>query len=413
MMKDTPYPVTFVPLPYVNVEETTNIIKQNSHLVDVWVFTGVVPYVRAEETTDSSLLFYLPIDHSSVKAAMIKMSYIHHMNLERVSFDTIRMDVLNDIYLDLGLATDQIFSYEITDKVRETAEIVDFHEGLYRKRQVDSCVTSIKSVYDRLKEKRIPVFRVMPSKQIINETIHTAYLSFQAKQFKQSQIAIMHINLAEFEVHTSDLKNSYDVYRLNLKIREQILNFSESIFGTYHLADVGKFLILSTRESFQTFGEMGHTLLRQITSLTKLNVYIGIGYGDTALSANNKAALALHYAENYARSCIFIGDELGSIEGPLDKADSISFSFRTDDQEMMDKLGKAGVSVASYNKILSVQDKTEGNSVTAAQLATWLNMTQRNARRILTGLMKEGLAEIIGEELPTSKGRPRKIFRIH
>ncbi|MEM5591273.1 hypothetical protein AAHH67_05140 [Niallia circulans] len=39
-------------------------------------------------------------------------------------------------------------------------------------------------------------------------------------------------------------------------------------------------------------------------------------------------------------------------------------------------------------------------------------MTPRNARRILTNLKEQGLAKIIGEEVPLTRGRPRKIYQI-
>ncbi|MCK9911031.1 hypothetical protein MXD81_17915, partial [Microbacteriaceae bacterium K1510] len=52
------------------------------------------------------------------------------------------------------------------------------------------------------------------------------------------------------------------------------------------------------------------------------------------------------------------------------------------------------------------------HSISAANIAEWLGMTERNARRILGDLAEYGLAEIIGEEAPASRGRPRKIYRI-
>lgn len=36
----------------------------------------------------------------------------------------------------------------------------------------------------------------------------------------------------------------------------------------------------------------------------------------------------------------------------------------------------------------------------------------RDARRILNSLTEQGLAEMIGEEAPASKGRPRNIYRV-
>ncbi|SDI16989.1 hypothetical protein [Alteribacillus bidgolensis] len=398
--------------PYESEEETLEIIKKNAHLVDVWIFSGLAPYIRAINSNETQLFFHLSIDRSSIKEMMLKISYNHQYNLERISYDSVNINVLYDIYKELDISCKQIYSYELKNEIKTTGEIVFYHEQLYSNKKIDICVTSIQSVYDELQRKNIPVFRIIPSKQNIKETLDKAYLEFQTQHFKQLQIAIMHVNLTKLEEKVDDHSISYEVHRLHLKLKAEILNFAELISGTYHSNGMGQFMVFSTRSSFQNKGQMGKPLMEKISSLTNLNVHIGIGYGDTALSADNKATLALHYAENYGDSCIFLGDEQGTIEGPLKQEQNISFSFRTEDPEVIEKLKRCGVAVTSYNKILSVQEKTENHSITASQLSTWLNMTQRNARRILNGLIQEGLAEIVGEEVPTSKGRPRKIYRL-
>ncbi|GAA0429380.1 hypothetical protein GCM10008983_02150 [Lentibacillus halophilus] len=403
-----------IPLPYQHSQETVDIIRRYEHTVDIWVFTGIVPYLHAVNHGTSRLSFYLKLDYSSLKQTMLEMSYHHKMPLENVSFDTITKDSVTSVYEELNLPTNQIFIKELSHDVRGINDIIRFHENLYNNDDVNSCVTSIKSVYDSLTEKKIPVFRITPSKQTIKETLTSASLHFQTQQFKKSQIAIMYISLADDREYWSSQidVDSYDAYRLNLRIKKEILNYSESVSGIYYAVNMNQFIIFSTRESFQNPGKMGRPLLQTITDITHAMVFIGIGYGDTASHANHKAALALQYAEDHQASCIFLGDETNTVEGPLEKNQSISFSFHTDDPKVMEKLKKSGVSVSSYNKIISVQKQSKEQSVTASQLATWLNMTQRNARRILNGLLNEGLAEIAGEEVPTSKGRPRKIYRI-
>ena len=70
------------------------------------------------------------------------------------------------------------------------------------------------------------------------------------------------------------------------------------------------------------------------------------------------------------------------------------------------------MTIKTFNKILSVQKRTDNYSVNASVLAEWLKMTPRNARRILNNLVEHGIAEVIGEEAPSSKGRPRNIYRV-
>ncbi len=109
----------------------------------------------------------------------------------------------------------------------------------------------------------------------------------------------------------------------------------------------------------------------------------------------------------------FLVDDRGIIEGPLKEQESISFGYRTENKEISEKLKQCGVTITTLNKILSVQKRTGNHSITASILAEWLKMTPRNARRILNGLVEQEIAEIIGEEAPTAKGRPRKIYRVN
>lgn len=401
-----------MPFIYQNEHEAPDIIKQNSQLVDLWVFSGIAPVLHTGKNETGHQFFFLSIDGTSLKKTMLEISYNHRLRLERISYDLIAKKDLHEAYGELGLATDHLYVYEVSEESKAAGDIVSFHEKLYTQRKVDVCVSGIRSVYEELCKKGIPAFRIKPSRQKIRETLKNAYQEYQTQHFKQSQIAVMQINLEQLEKKADHHSISYDVHRLQLKLKTEVLSFSERISGSYISSGAGSFIIFSTRGGVQTIGQLGKPLIDQIALLTELNVNIGIGYGETVLSAEEKANLALHYAQNYGGSCIFLVDDRGTVKGPLKEEQSISFSFRTENKETIEKLKRCGVAVTSYNKILSVQKRMGNHTISAFQIAEWLNMTQRNARRILNSLVQEGLAEIVGEEAPTSKGRPRKIYRI-
>ncbi len=69
------------------------------------------------------------------------------------------------------------------------------------------------------------------------------------------------------------------------------------------------------------------------------------------------------------------------IEGPLQREDSIEFEFKTETKELRNQLRKAGVSVKALSKVLAVQQKLGKDSITAVDIAKWLKMSTRNARR--------------------------------
>lgn len=99
------------------------------------------------------------------------------------------------------------------------------------------------------------------------------------------------------------------------------------------------------------------------------------------------------------------------MEGPLYTPDSITYQYRTENKEMNQLLRKWRHDHDLQQAPLRTKNLGQ-NCISAVEAAEWLGMTQRNARRILSDLEKNGLAELTGEEALTSRGRPRKVYRL-
>lgn len=400
-----------VPLVYKQVEDTTNIVQTNEHAVDLWIFSGVTPYTLATQSASGQLFFYPRLNGSSLTKVLVEMAYKDRKNLERISIDSLKKHDVHETYADLGIPHEHLHFYEYPGYA-PIGDIVTFHHKLFKDNKVDTCVTCLRAVYEQLQSLGIPVYRISPTRANIRHTFKTAYHQWETQHFKQSQIAVMLIKTGNMESATDHHALSYDLHRLNLQLQAAVLDYAESISGSFISLGIGRFNVFSTRGSLQQQSQQSHSLLEKLALITDLPSNIGIGYGETSLAAEENARLALHHAQNYGDFCAFLVDDSGIIEGPLKEQQSISYGYRTDNKEMSEKLKQAGVAITTFNKLLSVQKANGNHALTTAGVAEWLKMTQRNARRILTGLVEQGLAEIIGEEAPSSKGRPRKIYRI-
>jgi predicted ArsR family transcriptional regulator len=73
---------------------------------------------------------------------------------------------------------------------------------------------------------------------------------------------------------------------------------------------------------------------------------------------------------------------------------------------------KLSLSRTTVNKLFAALDQLKRDTLAADDLAFHLGITTRSARRLLTTLTHQGLADVTGEEL-LSKGRPRKLYSIH
>ncbi|WHY58454.1 hypothetical protein [Peribacillus simplex] len=406
---DRLYPI---PFGYQNAEEATNIVKQNQLLVDLWIFAGPALYPFVEKSGSKQPFFYLNLDGASLTKTLVEVGYKDSKSLNRMSIDLLKESDVYETYHDLGISYEDIHVHEYLHDTT-LQDLLAFHQKLFKEGQVDICITCLYFVYEKLKLQGIPVYRVTPTRSNIRETLKTAIQKWETLHFKQSQIAAIFIKVENMDTNMNHHTISYDLHRLNLKVQDAVLNFSESIFGTFVPLGVGTFVIFSTRGSIKETGQQIGDLLEKLALISELPSNVGIGYGETALAAEENARLALNHAQNYDSFCAFLVDDRGIIEGPLKEQESISFGYRTENKEISEKLKQCGVTITTLNKILSVQKRTGNHSITASILAEWLKMTPRNARRILNGLVEQEIAEIIGEEAPTAKGRPRKIYRVN
>lgn len=402
-----------VPFIYQDIEETREIIRNGERDIDVWLFSGQAPYAIAKETITKQKAFFPQLNGSSLTKVLLEMVYRDKLRLERVSFDTISIQNFHETCTELDLTYEQMHLLSYSG-FKSMDELISFHTTLFRTGKVDACATCLHSVYEELKANKVPVYRITPNRMTIRSMLKLAKHKGETLHFKKSQIAIQVIEIEAMDKLIGENKSSYDVHRLDLRLQGIILDYVEALSGSIVALGNGKYIVFSTRGSFEeNKGLHTSALLEKMALLTDLNTNVGIGFGITALAAERNAQLALLHAKKIGGfSAILVNDE-GLIEGPLQKPDSITFHYRNEDKEISQLLKKAGVTITTFNKILSVQKNMGQNSVSASDIAEWLGMTQRNARRILSDLEQHKLAQLIGEEAPTSRGRPRKIYRIN
>jgi predicted transcriptional regulator len=400
-----------VPFIYQNPEEATSIVQKNQHAVDLWILAGPALFNPFQKSAVKQPFFLLQLDGASLTKTLVDISYNDKRSLERISIDTLTERDVYETYRDLSIPSNQVYVHEYTNET-PLDNLLAFHQKHIQDGKVDICITSLRSIYDQLCLHNITAYWVSPTRSNIRETLSTALQQWETMHFKHSQIAAILVKVQGMEKKEDHNMVSYDLHRLNLEIQAAILNFAESISGSFVTIGTGIFVIFSTRGSLEETENSITSLLEKLSLLADLPSNIGIGYGDTALTAEENARLALNHAQNYDSFCAFLVDNNGTIEGPLKEQEAISYQYRTENKDLSEKLKNSGITITTFNKILSVQKRMGNGSITATHIAEWLKMTPRNARRILTGLVEEGIAEIIGDEAPSSKGRPRKIYRV-
>lgn len=291
-------------------------------------------------------------------------------------------------------------------------DLLTFHQVNGRDRRV-LCISGSRLVVERLQAARLPsLFLPYREKSVIHQL--TALLhEIKSEQFKRSQVAIQIVQVSNFNQLMNQNHAFYDIYRTYLKTQGLLLDYTEQVLGTFVSIGNGRFMIFSTRGIVENQMDRANQLLQQITGLTKLAANIGMGYGTTAIEAEKNARLALNHAEHVEHGgCMYLVDETGALHGPLQNLNKATIKFRTDDKELSKRLHHAKLSIVTFERMLSVQEASAQKCITAAVVSEILGMSERNARKILASLHGNDLAEVVGHETPTTKGRPRKIYRI-
>ncbi|MDU5951214.1 MAG: transcriptional regulator, partial [Paenibacillus macerans] len=154
-------------------------------------------------------------------------------------------------------------------------------------------------------------------------------------------------------------------------------------------------------------------LLLEVMERLQWNASIGIGLGRTANEAEGKAREALQKAKAGGGGNCFLMMQDGLVYGPLGSELTLKYSARSEDPELISLAKKAGLSVGTINKLISLCRRLGTSTLTAAQLAEGFGITLRSARRIMAALEKYGIASIVGEEQPVGRGRPRQIYALN
>lgn len=400
--------ITTVPFKYKEPKDTTEIINNNRELVDVWIFAGPGIYPFAQKSRSNQLFFYLKMDGFSLTKTLMEIGYKDGKSLNMMSIDFLTDKDVQETYKDLGIPYQNVSIKEYSPET-PLEDYLTFHETLYMNRKADTCVTALHFIYEGLKKRGIPVYRILPTRANIRDTLKTAYQKWETYHSRQSQISIVFIKI---DKEMNKEKPSYDMNRLDLEMQELILDFAEDVSGSFVQMGVGAFIIFTTRGALNGKRQQIGDLLDKCELFSAVPANIGIGYGESALAAEENARLALYYGQNYGPFCAFLVDANGVIEGPLNEQKEIRTTEASIGEETVKKLKSCGVSTTTFRKIVSLQKQMENQSVTALDVSTWLKMTQRNARRILMGLVGGELASVIGTEAADIKGRPRNIYRI-
>ena len=397
----------FIPRIYDRKEESCDLVRQMEGEVDVFLFSGVVPYriVTYSNTTTRPCL-YLPRLGTSVIKPLWEMRD-RGETYRRISVDSIDKADVQEAAQELGLQFDNLEAIEY-EPGTSYEDLAGMHEALYRSGAVEVVLTGLAKTHEILNAKGIRCYRIFPTKYLIREYIQKAIFISEAMRLRAYQIALVILKLRGGK---TEVRSEYDYLKLKNSFETILIDYAKGIFGSVFPYGRDEYLVFTTRGALEEVHGL-HELFRAADG-AGLSFCAGLGYGTTAFNAEANARKALNRACAVSGSCLYSVDVDGDIEGPISsELRSIQYSIAETDASVRLVADKTGLSSAYVTKIQAMIRMTARIRFDVDEFATGLDISPRSARRILQGIAEAGYADVVALESRSKTGRPRRVYEL-
>jgi hypothetical protein len=393
-------------------EEIIEKLTANKQDVDMWLFSGQIPYGYAKKWSGiSQPMFYVPSSGSSLYKTLLHIAYQQKIAFNRLSFDTFHPSELERVFKESEIDFQPKYLKHYEEQI-STDEVVRYHYELWKKGETTAAVTCLKNAQHELMKLGVPAFRVLPAQSAVISTLALIRQTHETLHFKDSQIAVQMIEFDSFSGLTKDTFSMDEILKIEIKMTEKLLEYAKKVNGSLKAAGPGRYMIFTTRGILQEMTK-DFTVIpnRKVLQLDENDVITcGIGTGKTAYDAEMNAGIALlHANDHHSESWMVVFDDK-MIVGPLGQPEQISYGVASERLHLLS--AQTSLSVVTLSKLESILRKIGKTEISAHDLAQYMKIMPRSARRILTELEAKGLAQVVAEETLHPRGRPRKIYQI-
>lgn len=403
----------FISFPYVQTEEVENIVIEHHPHVHAWLFSGPLPYEIAKKTLGTDkIMVHVPATESGFYKSFLEMIYeqgkiIEHLSMDTMSSNNIGEEALSQLNIKIPTIYTKVFELDV-----DSNELLHFHLDLWNKGKTEGVLSCFPSVCEALRENGIPAYRMSMSKMEIRQTLRILSEKVKTSYFKDTQIGVEIIEVEFFNRVAEEMKTPYHLQYLELRLKEMLIQMGEKINGSVSEKGNGRYMIFSSRGAIEREIISLEATVQKLAFEADTTVAVGIGFGDTAYSAEINAFRAIqHSKEMKKREIVIVQDDGKIVESP-GKQNELQYASRTQNDILIEKLKKGNISVKTYKKISAIIQKMGWRDFTTKDLATHLEMTERNVRRIVTDMCEVDLAQCVGKEAYATRGRPSNIYRL-
>ena len=401
-----------LPIVYWREEDIPDLLLPHLDEVDMWLFSGQVPHAMASQTGKIQVpTAYVPHIGASLYRTLLHLSHQLGIRVDEVSFDTFTAEELGHFLQEAGIAEGFRWLKHYEGAIL-ASELADFHEKLWQEGKTKAAVTCLRTAELELLRRGVPVHRVVPTKAGVLSVIHMLLRTHEMLHFKDTQIAVQMMEIDPFRELAGGNFSTDEWQNAEIKTMEKLLRYAKYLQGSLKTAGPGRYVIFTTRGKVQEVTSDYATIpdLEELFGIRPDLVTCGIGIGKTAYEAEIHGGTALLHAKERGAGnwMVFLDDK--SVLGPLGREEQLAYRY---DSEKLQELSQlTSLSVMTLSKLESILKKRGKQEINAHELASHMQILPRSARRILIELESKGIAQVVGEESPNPRGRPRKVYRI-
>jgi hypothetical protein len=387
---------------YRSEQEAADKVLRLGPSIDACLFASQVPYEYARWAGSLRVPgTYVPLSGSALFAALLRASRELGRDLSRVSVDVLSRADIEDAFTELGVPADNV---HVREDVTNAATLAAFHERLFRREEITVAFTCLQSVAQRLAAADVPVRMLRPTTSAIRSALRTATLLAAGRRLEEAQLAVALVEVPTLRDTSRRSSPRHAREELRLTVHRFLVQEAQRMHATVSPVSDHCFLVTATRGSLAAatdgfrippFSERARTELG-------IAVEVGIGMGRTAQDAEAHAQAALSRSNVAAGTGGFALDREGMalIPSPRHPAASAADPVRPRGLETLARLADK---LAGSDSALVVDAETAGRV---------LGVTARTARRLLHGLVEEGLAWPLPPSRAPQPGRPRQFYRL-
>lgn len=388
-------------------EDIVPLLQTNADKVDMWLFAGRIPYLIAQAWGGvAQPIFHLPYQGASLYRTLCEIFYTQKVKMNEISFDSILYSDLKQVFCELGIADEPLhvkpFELGMTEE-----ESIQYHYELWKTHQTKLAVTCALSVKKGLQQLGVPFYRVLPARTAVESTLNMMLRTFEMQNLRDAQIAMQMFEFDSLAGVSKEWLSTDDLYMMEMKATQKLIAYAKRVQGSLKLAGPGRFVVFTTRGMLRMITE-NFTSIPDVEEFEQISC--GIGIGRSAYEAEFHAAKALLTAKEYGEGTWMVYFDDKTVTGPLGKKEQINYSYVS--AELIAVSKETSLSVSTLNKLMAIMRKNHRTEISAYEVAQYMQILPRSAHRIITELEKKGYAQIVGEENPNPRGRPRKLYRI-